>query len=230
MGEAALKREFDKQPPREPLISIAALWRDYLWRYVNAGRSDPAVAYTAKSKDIFEAIQRACDSKGEDGKTFFHQGRVWPVNRQALAERMKTDEKHYHTLRESKSFVEMFQYVDMVCDEVKGIGEVTKYDVASRLAAYLDLEPTRLYFHAGVSVGLKALGIELPRGRKYLKRKELPEFFHDKNLDLLESFLCGYRSEIERVIKAKRRIKQYDQNSSNSSRVKRRRHDRRAAN
>jgi hypothetical protein len=31
----------------------------------------------------------------------------------------------------------------------------------------------------------------------------LPEFFHDKDLDLVESFLCGYRSEIERVMALK---------------------------
>lgn len=208
MGEAALAREFKRQPPREPLNSISALWRDYIWRYVAAGRGDPAVPYTAAAKDIYEAIQRACDSKGEDGKTFFHQGRVWPVNRQALADRMKADAKatHWYEPNEyGKSFETLWEYIDMVCDEVKGIGEVTKYDVASRIAAYLGLEPNRLYFHAGVTEGLKALGVEVPRGRRYMKRKELPEFFHDKNLDLLESFLCGYRSEIDRVMKTRRK-------------------------
>lgn len=205
MGEAALKREFDKRPPREPLKSISALWRDYLWRYVKAQRQDPCVYYTAKAPNIKEAIRRACDSKGEDGKTFFHQGRVWPVNRAALAKYMLKDEKAYHCYSECKSFHELYQLLEEARDNVKGIGTVTAYDVADRIAAYLGLEPEYLYFHAGVKEGLRALGVEPPTGRDYVRRDELPEWFSDKDLGLMESFLCGYRSEIERVTKMKRR-------------------------
>lgn len=207
MGEAALKREFAKVPPREPLTSITALWRDYMWRYVTGRRGDPSQPYTAKSKNIYEAIQRACDSKGEDGKTFFHQGRVWPVNRQALADKMKADAKAYHWYEKSEfgeSFDKLYQYVEMVGTETKGIGIVTIYDVTSRLAGYLGLEPEHLYFHAGVTVGLRAIGVEIPAGADRIRRERLPEFFQDKDLDLVESFLCGYRSEIERVMKEKK--------------------------
>lgn len=210
MGEAALAREFKKAPPREPLNSITALWKDYMWRYVTGRRGDPSQPYTAKSKDIFQAIQRACDSKGEDGKTFFHQGRVWPVNREALAKKMIQDAKDFHWYEESEyggSFDELYQYVSMVGTETKGIGIVTIYDVCSRIAGFLELEPEHLYFHAGVTVGLKALGVEPPPGADKIARKDLPKFFHDKDLDLVESFLCGYRSEIERVMQEKRKKK-----------------------
>jgi hypothetical protein len=76
MGEAALAREFKKQPPREELTSIAALWRDYEWRYVKAGRQDPCVYWTQKAPNLKTAIRRAVDSRGENGKMFFHQSKV----------------------------------------------------------------------------------------------------------------------------------------------------------
>lgn len=213
MGEAALAREFKKDPPREPLTSITALWRDYMRRYVAGRRGDPSQPFTKKSKDIFQAIERACDSRGEDGKMFFHQGRVWQVNRDALAEKMIADAKAYHWYEESEfggSFDKLYEYVSMVGNETKGIGIVTIYDVCSRIAGYLELEPEHLYFHAGVTEGLRALGVEPPSGVDRIPRHQLPEFFHDKDLDLVESFLCGYRSEIERVMGDKRKRAKFD--------------------
>jgi hypothetical protein len=205
MGEAALAREFKKAPPREPLNSITALWRDYMWRYVTGRRGDPAIPFTAKSKDIRQAILRACASKGEDGKTFFHQGRVWPVNREAYAKKLLAAERKKRVLSKAKTFDEVYEVCHRIGLATKGIGIVTIYDVAARIGTFLDLEPEHLYFHAGVTEGLRALGVEIPYGSDRIPRSELPGFFHDKDLDLVESFLCGYRSEIDRIMRAKRK-------------------------
>lgn len=221
MGEAALAREFKKAPPLEPLTSITALWRDYMWRYVTGRRGDPAIPYTAKAKNLNEAIRRACDSKGEDGKTFFHQGRVWPVNRAAYYTNLSTSQRTRNRIGNSKSFGELYDEVKRVGEETKGIGIVTIYDVAARLAAYLELEPEHLYFHAGVTTGLKALGIEPEKGVDRIPRADLPKFFQDKDLDLVESFLCGYRSEVERVMELKRRKNKYDSDMKKFNRRRR---------
>jgi hypothetical protein len=202
MGEAALKREFAKVPPREPLTSITALWKDYCWRYVTGRRGDPAIPYTAAARNLDEAIQRACDSKGEDGKTFFHQGRVWPVNRQAYAKRLRSRNTR-SAIRAAQSFEGLYEICKEVGESTKGIGIVTIYDVAARLGAFLGLELEHLYFHAGVTEGLHALGIVTIPGQDRVPRSALPEFFHDKDLDLVESFLCGYRSEVQRVMNEK---------------------------
>lgn len=205
MGEAALAREFAKQPPREPLTSIGALWRDYLWRYVNANRQDPCLYWTIKAPDIKEAIRRAVDSRGENGKMFFHQSKVTQAARDELALELLSIERKGKFISSCRSFADLYKLVQETGDEVVGIGVVTVYDVTDRLSAYLGLEPEQLYFHAGVREGLKALGVDIPRARDWVERNELPEFFHDKDLGLLESFLCGYRSEIERVTKEKER-------------------------
>lgn len=203
MGEAALAREFARQPPREELKSIAALWRDYMWRYVEADRQDPAVSFTAKARNLNEAIFRACDSRGEDGKMFFHQGRVWEINRHQFAANLQRS-KTIFKIRHAINFEALFEIVDRVGQKTNGIGSVTIYDVTSRLAAYLGMEAEWLHFHAGVKEGLKALGVDLPEDGK-IHREDLPSFWHDKNMDLAESFFCGYRSEIEKVTKLKRK-------------------------
>jgi hypothetical protein len=208
MGEAALAREFKKAPPREPLTSITALWRDYMWRYVTGRRGDPAIPFTAASKNVETAIKRACDSKGEDGKTFFHQGRVWPVNRAAYAKALLKRKHEVSAICGFGTFDELYDLCKEIGEATKGIGIVTIYDVTARIAAWQEARapefcPEHLYFHAGVTVGLQALGVEIEPGTDRVERDKLPAFFHDKDLDLVESFLCGYRSEIKRVMKDK---------------------------
>lgn len=197
MGEAALRREFEKQPPREELDSIPALWRDYVWRYVNAERQDPCQYYTRDAATFKEAIWRAADSRGADGKLFNHQSRVWQPCRDEFGRELV---KISRRLEVSGSFQRLYRVIKKVGQDIDGIGPVTIYDVTCRLALWLGLEPDVLYFHAGVTEGLRALGVAVPRGRDYMKRYELPMYFRNKNLELLESFLCGYRAEIERVM------------------------------
>lgn len=209
MGEAALAREFKKAPPREPLTSITALWKDYMWRYVTGRRGDPAIPFTAAAPNVRTAIIRAVDSKGEDGKTFFHQGRVWPVNRAAYTKTLlkKWNRDEISAICGFGDFEELYDFCKKIGEETNGIGIVTIYDVTARIAAWGNLEPEHLYFHAGVTDGLRAIGVEPPSGADRIPRDQLPEFFHDKDLDLVESFLCGYRSEIERVMQEKQKRK-----------------------
>lgn len=203
MGKSILEREFAARPPTNKLDSISALWKDYMARYINNGRGDPAYAWTLKAETLDEAIHRACMSRGEDGTLWHHQGRVWQVNLEAYEVKLR-EPLYYSGIEESEHFWELFIWCHKAANETHGIGPVTEYDVAIRLGNWLDLEPEHLYFHAGVTEGLKALGVKIPRGVYCLDRERLPEFFWDKNLDIVESFLCGYRSEIERVMNLKR--------------------------
>lgn len=197
MGEATLIREYRERPPKEPLDSIPALWRDYIWRYVEAGKGDPVVEYTFEAPTFKECLKRACASKGPDGKMWFHQYKV--------PHRAKVD-YYFELLRRHKeikaceSFWEMFLWFKQAADAVPGIGAVTRYDVAVRVGAWLGLEPEHLYVHAGVAQGLLVFGIKPARGAWCVDPEQLPVFFRDKQMDLVESFMCGYRSELERVV------------------------------
>jgi hypothetical protein len=206
MGEALLKREFMARPPTNQLNSIKALWRDYMERYVNSGRGDPALPWTLKADDFETAIHRACMSRGEDGTLWHHQGRVWQVNLEAFEKNLQED--YADALYDSEHFWGLMIHMRKAAAETHGIGPVTEYDVGMRIGAWLDLEPEHLYFHAGVTEGLRALGVAIPRGVYCIDRERLPEFFWDKNLDIVESFLCGYRSEIQRVMEMRHRREQ----------------------
>ena len=82
-----------------------------------------------------------------------------------------------------------------------GIGIVTVYDVAIRLAAWLQLPILRVYTHAGVKEGLEALGV-LVKGRESFPVEELPEalaaLVEDGTAlpEELEDFLCAYRHHL----------------------------------
>jgi hypothetical protein len=218
MGETILQREFNARPPTTQLNSISALWKDYMLRYINTGRGDPALPWTLKAEDFETAIHRACMSRGEDGTLWHHQGRVWQVNLEAYEKTLQED--YADDLYESKYFWELFGHCRRAASQTHGIGPVTEYDVAMRLGGWLDLEPEHLYFHAGVTEGLRALGVAIPRGATCIDRERLPEFFWDKNLDIVESFLCGYRSEIQRVMEMRHRRAQRQAREAASERAK----------
>ena len=53
----------------------------------------------------------------------------------------------------------MLRLVERELMGIRGIGVLTVYDVATRIAAHLDLEPARVYVHAGTAEGARALGL-----------------------------------------------------------------------
>jgi hypothetical protein len=143
------------------------------------------------------AVKRACESRGEDGKLFFHQGRVWEVNRIAYAKALLANPRLLHNA--TRKFHMLFRYCEEVGLSTQGIGPITIYDVTARLAAYHGLPANKVYIHGGVRDGLEALGIAT-RSREWVERRELPNCLRKvPNLDHVEDFLCGYRVLIERI-------------------------------
>jgi hypothetical protein len=196
MGPAAIDRMLSLEPPREPLDNLAAVWRDFKWRRLKQGHRDPCITYTAKSPNIKVAVERACASRGEDGKLFFHQGRVWEANRLSYAAVLKAVRWE---LDECRNFHDLFLMCEDYGHDTQGIGPITIYDVTARLAAFKRLPAQRVYIHGGVRDGLEAIGIKT-RSREWVERRELPRCLRAvKNLDHVEDFLCGYRVLIERA-------------------------------
>lgn len=200
MGPKAIDRMLAAEPPREPLDTLQAVWEDFRWRRLKRGHRDPCISYTAGATNIIEAIVRACDSRGEDGKLFFHQGRVWQVNRDTFADNIIIKERFDKGISKAKDFDELWALINYIGERTHGIGAITIYDVTSRLAAFLGLRCERyIYTHGGVLDGLRSVGID-PARRERIPRKELPEpIRHVKNLDWVEDFLCGYRVLIDRI-------------------------------
>jgi hypothetical protein len=151
---------------------------------------------TEQQEDIEAAIICACDSRGEDGKLFFHQGRVWQRNRDVFADRLVGE---IDLIENQPTFHKLFLAIEEIGLATPGIGPITIYDVTARLAAWAGMNANRVYLHGGVLDGAKALYIE-PKDKRWIKRKELPPALRVvENLDFVEDFLCGYRVLLERI-------------------------------
>jgi hypothetical protein len=75
---------------------------------------------------------------------------------------------------------------------MKGIGALTVYDISHRIGAYFGKAPERVYVHAGVRVGARALGI----GGDSFDPKILPKPFARLEPSEVEDCLCIYKEEL----------------------------------
>lgn len=199
MGPSAIDKMLKTEPVKFPLRDLEDVWDDFRWRRLERGHRDPCIKFTADADTIAEAIRRACDSRGADGKMFFHQGRVWQVNRDEFARRLNTY-KNRNAILACGTFHKLWLLVRSVGIDTHGIGAITIYDVTARLAAWLGLGANAIYTHGGVLDGLRAIDID-PTGKDFIPRRRLPEpLRYWSNLDEVEDFLCGYRVLIERVV------------------------------
>ncbi len=218
------RRLFAEMPPAEPLTSLAALVRDWDRRYIKgpfAIHRDPVIEYTKAAGSWPEACDRACRSRGADGKMWNHQSRVPLATLLAFRDRLvKHEEEILNRVDQADdvpggdAFHSVHQYV-VTHLAPPGIGPVTVYDVVTRLAAWLEVEPRSVYLHAGPTVGWLAIcdgRIATANGngnvnrvrdiksrttrRKTIERDDLPASLKrlaDRSMDQVEDFLCAYR-------------------------------------
>jgi hypothetical protein len=72
--------------------------------------------------------------------------------------------------------------------------ELTVYDTAQRIGAYLGIKPDRIYLHAGARAGARALGL---RGRaESILRQDLPREFQRLEPYEAEDCLCIYKDHL----------------------------------
>jgi hypothetical protein len=123
-----------------------------------------------------------------------HQSKVKAEDRREFCNRILKQWKREH----GRDFDALYDFLD----EIKpyGIGPVTTYDVATRIGAYLNVEPTSLYLKAGTLDGWHALGLDVPRDAHLkcgstvrLPSSWWPESLRTLPADQVEDLLCAYR-------------------------------------
>ena len=85
--------------------------------------------------------------------------------------------------------------------KVKGFGELSIYDTSIRIAKFKDIEPDKVYLHAGARKGFEVLEEKgyIPEGaskKKFLTKDELPKEFQE-NLKCYEAenIACLYKDK-----------------------------------
>ena len=191
-------KEWERDPPSEPMDSMPALWYDFQRR-----RADPKSPVHRLRDNIPDAcaldgsgqvaLRRAVRSIRPNGKMHNHQSKVSP----ALPQLEKNLMDYLPGLMRSETFGTLYHLIELL--RPKGIGPVTTYDVAVRFGAWLGLKPDAIYLHAGTMAGLKALGFELRGWNTSIAMEALPRILRRKDPDEVEDFLCTYRLAFERL-------------------------------
>ncbi len=178
-------------PPTVRKDSLAALVADYLHRCGSRHRAEFAL-YTRMP--LAEAVRSAALSTMENGKRHPHQYRISAPVLAAGARLLGTMD-----LGRARSFDELHDEVAKARRRIPGLGAVWTYDVTTRIAAKLKLDPQRVYLHAGTRAGAKALG--LPTGAGVLEMSDLPREIRRLTPGQAEDFLCIYKGELRRIWK-----------------------------
>jgi hypothetical protein len=151
-------------------------------------------AYFARG-DRQSAISRAALAEIEEG------GRIKRHPHQYRIPRRQLEEARNRLLAEDLDHVSTFGQLHQVVAETIGaigrIGELAVYDIATRIGAFLRLEPDLVYLHRGTRDGARALG--LGRGRPSLTVDELPSAFRRLRPYEIEVCLCIEKRELEEL-------------------------------
>src|SRR5262249_49279007 len=136
------------------------------------------------------AIERAAMAVSPAGKRLSHQRRIPKAVLRAWTAALL---KRRADVRAAGAFGELHDVLSEVGTELHGIGRLTIYDTATRIGAFLKLEPDRVYLHAGTRDGARALGLIQ---RDSLSPSDLPRPFRRLSSGEIEDCLCIYKREI----------------------------------
>lgn len=132
-----------------------------------------------------EAIERAWRSLDKDGKVYCHQCLVAKRLSKGL-EKFLSKNKQPDSFND---FHDVYSCIQSITESTYGLGATTAYDVARRLGAWLDMQPTMVYLHAGAAEGARKLGIK----GKTAPLDDFPEEIQSLGATHAENFLCIYK-------------------------------------
>lgn len=154
----------------------------------------------AREPTLEATISRAAICELSNGKRHPHQYRI-PKDSLTKAKRRLLRQKE--KIRNCASFEELYDLVNSRIKNIWMIGELAVYDIASRIGAYLHLEPEQVYLHRGTRDGARALGFHGPLAK--LTINDLPREFGRLKPGEIEDCLCIYKERLKGMVPARPR-------------------------
>lgn len=146
----------------------------------------------ADQETVSDAIKEAALCLTEKGKRHPHQYRI---PGESLAEANRRLQQKRGKIKECKTFGDLHHMVNAVTRDIWMIGELTVYDIATRIGAYLGLMPAKVYMHRGTREGSKALGFT---GKEpTIEVDQLPPEFAVLKPYEIEDCLCIYKQDLK---------------------------------
>ena len=173
--------------------SIDAIVAAYVSEWQEDAKAD--LQHFASQPTFVDALRLAALAEGPGCTRMAHQRRIPRAVLRHSATRLLARAK---TLLRAKTFEELYDLVANVILPIRGIGELTVYDTAVRIAAFRGLKPKRVYLHAGTRVGARALGVS--GDREWIAPHELPMAFRRLRPSEIEDCLCIYKAELRAFV------------------------------
>lgn len=154
---------------------------------------DLHIDHCARQKSLSDVIEIAAKAIDEQNKIHGHQRRVGRIKLNFFAEQLKLKEPE---IKKAKNFDELLSIVETV--KCSRIADLTYYDTATRIGAYLDFFPDKIYLHTGTRVGARHLLGNITN-RKFITVDELPKEFlqHDLTASEFEDILCIFKDDFK---------------------------------
>lgn len=160
------------------------------YKSVRARKPDTWLDFAVAQPTLKDAIIASALCGNRDNKRHPHQYRIpQAVLEEARDELLLVRSK----IKAAKTFHDLFEIISGL--DIYGLGPLTRYDIATRIGAFLSLFPDRVYLHAGTKVGAKhLLGREL--SEDYILKSDLPKEFRSNLLECweIEDILCIYKN------------------------------------
>ena len=167
---------------------VAAYEADY------RDRCNGELGFYRSQPTFAEAVRVAAMAEGPGGKRMAHQRRIPHAVLQRSASGLRAQ---ISLLKEARHFDDVHNVVGEAIGGIEGIGALTIYDTALRIAAYRRLSPARVYLHAGTREGARALGIS--KERPWVSPKDLPAPLRRLRAGEIEDCLCIYKADLQRL-------------------------------
>lgn len=144
-----------------------------------------------KQNSLREAIIHASLGHTEKMNRHSHQRRISNFAIDTARIKLHNIERK---IQRTTFFHDLYLLIDETIKPIKGIGNLYIYDSALRIGSFLDIEPEKVYLHAGTRKGAIALGINK-------KLNEINLHMLPKELWLLrplqgEDLLCIFKNKI----------------------------------
>ena len=140
---------------------------------------------------LSEAITKAAHALDEKGNRHRHQARI---KRAVILAAHEALDRTHAQLGTTHDFETLHTIIETSTLRIKGIGPLYVYDAALRLGAYLRIEPTKVYLHAGTRKGATRLGVPLPA--EAISPEALPPEFSHLKAHEIEDLLCIYKDRL----------------------------------
>jgi hypothetical protein len=178
--------------PQNAVRSLGEIVERYILEY--RGKHEEELKFYREQQSLRKAVGLAARSIGMGGRKHPHQ---WRLTAETLNSAASELESVLRAIRKCGNFGALIGLVEQSLENVRGIGDLTTYDIAHRVGAYLCLEPELVYLHRGTRNGAKLLGID--ERTRVIEPSVLPSVFRRLKPYEMEDALCIYKEDLKQL-------------------------------